>query len=228
MGIGVDSSGGVFVSDTMNHTIRKMAPSGAVATVAGLPGTFGNADGTGPDARFYQPIGLALDRFGTITIADAANHFIRRSVATAGATAFHPAPPCRLFDTRDTIGPATAAPALAPGETRLFAIEGRCSIPASAGSLSVNQTVTAPAASGELVLSGRLPLPADRQQHHLPGREDPGQQRHPGTLPRRERHLQGLQQLERNGPLHPGRERLLPVAVTPPCHHMGSGLDFLL
>lgn len=152
MGIGVDSSGGVFVSDTMNHTIRKMAPSGAVATVAGLPGTFGNADGTGPDARFYQPIGLALDRFGTITIADAANHFIRRSVATAGATAFHPAPPCRLFDTRDTIGPATAAPALAPGETRLFAIEGRCSIPASAGSLSVNQTVTAPAASGELVL----------------------------------------------------------------------------
>ena len=69
-----------------------------------------------------------------------------------GATAFYTLAPCRVFDTRNTTGPDWASPALAPGETRLFTVGGRCSLPSSARSLSVNQTVTGQTASGELVL----------------------------------------------------------------------------
>lgn len=72
--------------------------------------------------------------------------------SSPGATAFYTLAPCRFFDTRNTTGPDWASPALAPGETRLFTVGGRCSLPSSARSLSVNQTVTGQTASGELVL----------------------------------------------------------------------------
>lgn len=60
--------------------------------------------------------------------------------------------PCRLFDTRNAVGSDAASPALAPGETRVFSVEGRCAVPSQARAISVNQTVTAAAAGGELVI----------------------------------------------------------------------------
>ena len=69
------------------------------------------------------------------------------------ATKFYPVTPCRLLDTRNADGPDAAAPALAPGETRVLQVGTRCGLNASAvRALAVNQTVTQPTADGELVL----------------------------------------------------------------------------
>ena len=51
-GLAVDGSGNVYVADTGNHTIRRITPAGAVATVAGSPGLNGPNDGNGAAARF--------------------------------------------------------------------------------------------------------------------------------------------------------------------------------
>ena len=77
-GIAVSGTGDVYVSDTGNHTIRKVTPAGVVTTVAGLAGTSGWADGEGSAARFQSPAGLAVDGTGNVFVADKGNHTIRR------------------------------------------------------------------------------------------------------------------------------------------------------
>jgi hypothetical protein len=71
---------------------------------------------------------------------------------TVTATRMYTATQCRLFDTRNSTGADAASPALAAGETRIFTIGERCSLPASAKAISVNQTVTGQTADGDLVL----------------------------------------------------------------------------
>src|SRR5262245_51052511 len=44
-GVAADSVGNLYVADVFNHAIRKVTPTGVVTTLAGLPGTFGSADG---------------------------------------------------------------------------------------------------------------------------------------------------------------------------------------
>ncbi len=78
-GIAVDSSGNIYVADTLNHTIREVSSAGAVSTIAGLARTSGSADGGGSTARFNQPYGIAVDSSGTVYVADTFNHTIRRS-----------------------------------------------------------------------------------------------------------------------------------------------------
>lgn len=69
----------LYVADTNNHTIRRIALStGAVTTVAGAAGVPGMADGSGGSARFRSPEGLAIDGSGNLFIADTQNHRIRR------------------------------------------------------------------------------------------------------------------------------------------------------
>lgn len=77
-GLVVDSAGAVYVADTGNSTIRRIAPNGVVSTIAGLPGVAGLMDGTGSDAWFNQPKAVALDSNGTLYVADTANATIRK------------------------------------------------------------------------------------------------------------------------------------------------------
>ena len=76
-GIGVDVSGNIYVADTRNHTIRKVTSAGAVSTLAGLAGVWGNADGTNSTARFHQPQGLTVDASGNLYVLDSGNHTVR-------------------------------------------------------------------------------------------------------------------------------------------------------
>ena len=78
-GVAVDPAGNLYVADTDNHTVRKVvAATGAVTTLAGLPGVPGSADGTGQGARFNGPSGVAVDGAGDIYVADTLNHTLRK------------------------------------------------------------------------------------------------------------------------------------------------------
>jgi hypothetical protein len=83
-GVAVDGAGNVYVADSSNNTIRKVTAAGVVTTLAGLAETTGSADGTGSDARFYRPSGVAVDEAGNVYVADSGNETIRK-VTPAGA-----------------------------------------------------------------------------------------------------------------------------------------------
>ncbi|OYU82744.1 MAG: hypothetical protein CFE24_14335, partial [Flavobacterium sp. BFFFF2] len=76
-GIAVDRSGNVYVADTYGNKIRKITPAGVVTTIAGND-VAGNSDGTGTNASFSSPNGVAVDVYGNIYVADTGNHFIRK------------------------------------------------------------------------------------------------------------------------------------------------------
>jgi hypothetical protein len=77
------------------------------------------------------------------------------------ASSFYILPPCRVIDTRTAPDGPLAGPPLQANETRLFDLSAAsCGIPASAGAVSVNVTVTQPAAAGFLTLyPGKAGLP---------------------------------------------------------------------
>jgi hypothetical protein len=77
-GVAVDGAGNVFVGDTLNRTIRKITPAGAVTTLAGTAGSSGSADGTGAAASFWRPGAVAVDGTGNVFVADYGNHTIRK------------------------------------------------------------------------------------------------------------------------------------------------------
>lgn len=93
LGTAVDANGNVYIADTSNQTIRKIAPGGVVTTFAGSAGNSGNSDGTGSTARFNAPNGLAVDSTGNIYVADTLNNSVRMitptGVVTTLATGFN-------------------------------------------------------------------------------------------------------------------------------------------
>ena len=81
--VAVGANGTLVVADLFNRTIRRIAPNGAVTTVAGLAGTQGDADGVGSAARFLTPINLAVSGTGEIFVSDQSSSTIRK-IATNG------------------------------------------------------------------------------------------------------------------------------------------------
>ncbi|NOT61416.1 MAG: hypothetical protein HOP19_14455, partial [Acidobacteria bacterium] len=81
-GVAIDAAGNLFIADTGNHCIRKVAPDGTITTVAGngLAGLSGDG-GPGRSATLNSPTGLALDGSGNLFIADTGNHRIRKLTA---------------------------------------------------------------------------------------------------------------------------------------------------
>ena len=77
-GVAVDRADNVYVADTSNHTIRRVTPTGAVTTLAGVAGEAGHADGTGATARFEHPFCLALDGAGNLYVAELGDSAVRK------------------------------------------------------------------------------------------------------------------------------------------------------
>ncbi|WP_188130936.1 hypothetical protein [Paraburkholderia panacisoli] len=104
-GLAVNRSGEIYVGDTNNFTVRKVAKDYSVSLLAGVPGTSGYEDGPGVTALFggvgktvsllqpatpgapveyttdafvSGPSSLALDSAGNIVLTDHANNVIRK------------------------------------------------------------------------------------------------------------------------------------------------------
>ncbi|HET7535998.1 MAG TPA: NHL repeat-containing protein, partial [Candidatus Didemnitutus sp.] len=79
-------NGDLYVADTVNFTIRKVARDGTVTTFAGKAGEPGNVDGTGAQARFEGPYGIAPATDGSLFVSDAVAHTIRKVTAQGAVT----------------------------------------------------------------------------------------------------------------------------------------------
>ena|GEM_PF-293943 len=86
-GVAVDGNGNVYVADSVNHRIRKIAASTGVITTFAGTGTQGFSGDSGPatSAQLYEPSGVAVDAAGNVYIADTANNRIRMVSATTNA-----------------------------------------------------------------------------------------------------------------------------------------------
>jgi sugar lactone lactonase YvrE len=89
--VAVDSAGNLYAADYFNCTISKVTSSGTnwiVTTLAGDCSTnqepiIGYADGTGTNAQFDLPFGVAVDTNGNVYVADTDNNTIRK-ITSAG------------------------------------------------------------------------------------------------------------------------------------------------
>jgi hypothetical protein len=107
------TNGGVLVSDTSNHRVRRVTPLGTIFTVAGA-GAGNSGDGRlARDARLNQPGGLAHAPGGGFYVVDSLNATVRR-VSDIGA--IPPAQLARSFN----VAPASGTVRLRPPGTPDF------------------------------------------------------------------------------------------------------------
>src|SRR5262249_52069498 len=78
-GVGAGAVGNIYIADSLNHRIRKVAPNGIITTIAGAGEEGFSGDG-GPaaQARINFPHGLAVDYSGSLLIIDYGNLRVRR------------------------------------------------------------------------------------------------------------------------------------------------------
>ena len=85
--IAVDSNDNLFVIDQGNHKIKKVTPAGGVTTFAGN-GSPGSQNGTGVNAQFSSPGGIAIDANDNLFISDTQNHRIRKITPSGIVTTY--------------------------------------------------------------------------------------------------------------------------------------------
>jgi sugar lactone lactonase YvrE len=97
-GVTVDAAGNVYIADTGNQVIRKVA-GGLITTIAGNGlespwgegGTYSGDGGPATRAGLNNPTGVAVDAAGNVYIADTDNGVIRK-VSNGVITTFFPGP----------------------------------------------------------------------------------------------------------------------------------------
>jgi sugar lactone lactonase YvrE len=78
-GLALDTSGNLYIADTNNHRIRKVATDGTISTVAGDgTGLFSGDGGPATAAELRRPYGVAVDGAGNLYISDSENYRIRK------------------------------------------------------------------------------------------------------------------------------------------------------
>src|ERR1035441_4471790 len=84
--VAVDGPGNIYIADTANNVMRKVAAAtGIITTVAGNGAAYYSGDG-GPaiNASFHSPSGMAVDGSGNLYIGDTGNDAIRKVAAATG------------------------------------------------------------------------------------------------------------------------------------------------
>ena len=112
-GLAIDSTGKVYIADTLGNRVRAVNPDGVITTVAGTgePGYAGDGE-PGHGAKLNLPTGLAIGFNNSLLIADTGNNVVRelgsdgviRTVAGTGEAGY-----------RGDGGPASYAVLHAPG-----------------------------------------------------------------------------------------------------------------
>jgi sugar lactone lactonase YvrE len=120
--VAIDADGSLYVADTENHRIRRVAPDGIISTVAGIGeayalGGYSGDGGPAVEAELDSPKGVAIGLDGSLFIADTDNHRVRRvdpegiitTVAGTGEAGFSgdggPATEARLKPEDIAVGP---------------------------------------------------------------------------------------------------------------------------
>ena len=85
-GVAVDSTGKIYVADSVESAIRKITPSAVVSTFAGLPGTSGYVDATGTAARFAFPRWLTVGPLNNVYVEDTFNFVVRKITPSAAVS----------------------------------------------------------------------------------------------------------------------------------------------
>jgi hypothetical protein len=78
--LALDAQNNLYIADSGNQCIRKVTPGGIISTVAGTGiAGFSGDDGPAVLAQLNTPIGISVDSFGGLYIADSENHRIRKA-----------------------------------------------------------------------------------------------------------------------------------------------------
>jgi hypothetical protein len=77
-GLAADAQGNLFVAEWGSSTLRKVTPQGVVTTIGGDYFKFGTEDDVGTAASFNHPMAVAVDRRGTLYVADFNSSTIRK------------------------------------------------------------------------------------------------------------------------------------------------------
>ena len=86
IGLVVSKKGNLYVSDTYRHRICRITLDGVMSILAGS-GKYGFQDGSGSEAQFRCPAGLAVDSEESIYVADTHNQRIRKITSDGIVTA---------------------------------------------------------------------------------------------------------------------------------------------
>ena len=148
-GLAIDSKGNIYITDQANLTvIRQVTSSGIVSTLAGAVGSAGRADGTGANANFNQPHGLAVDPNGIIYVADTYSSTIRKLVSASSTPI--PIPVLATAAITGTVGTSINAYTLfATNSPTNFALANGSQLPAG-----INLNNTSGLLTGTPTLSG--------------------------------------------------------------------------
>jgi DNA-binding beta-propeller fold protein YncE len=77
-GIAIDQNNNLYITDSGHNKIKLITPDGVTSTLAGT-GVAGFADGSGDNALFSNPTGIAVSSDGTVLyVADSDNNRIRK------------------------------------------------------------------------------------------------------------------------------------------------------
>lgn len=88
-GITADFAGNLYVADSDNHSLRKLVLSGGLwvaSTIAGQSANSGGQDGTGHNAQFDTPQGIAVDGSLNLYVTDSGNNTIRKCTSAGLVT----------------------------------------------------------------------------------------------------------------------------------------------
>ncbi|MBC2840403.1 IPT/TIG domain-containing protein [Robiginitalea sp. SC105] len=75
-GVALDMAENLYIADFGNQNIRKITPEGTVSTL--ILSSTGSADGQWEGTMFSGPSDVALDKYGTVYVADMAGHLIHK------------------------------------------------------------------------------------------------------------------------------------------------------